>query len=142
MKTILILTSLFALNAQAKQFVVHVNHTANLQPEHGALNNLLQKDITIDTSAKTVKIRLSQECTLSNVCPEKLNFFTLQLKRMGTVIQAEGLLPLQTKPLQAPGKAVMTMEKNLDNATVITIRDQNGTSTLIASPIAESNLLF
>ena len=140
----LILTlSLICLNAQATQYVVHVNHTATIQPNHSILNSLLQKEITIDTTAKTVKVRLSQECTLSNICPEMLRVYTLKLKKMNSsIIQAEGMLPLPVGPLQTPGVTLITMEKNLDHATAITIHDQNGTSTLIASPLEVSNLLF
>ena len=147
MKATILLTSLLVLIttqtsiAEARQYVVHVNQALNIQPEHTTLNNLLQKDITIDTSAKTIKLRLSPECQ-SGVCPEMLRFYFLTISKMGEVIQAKGTLPLQSGPLSAPGQVILTIEKNADNATVVKIMDQSGTSTLIASPMEETTLLF
>jgi len=144
MKTLLILTALFvqlSSNAQAAQYVVHVNHLAAIQPTHQALSTLLQSDITIDTTTKTVKVKLAASCSLG-VCTDMLRIYPLQLTTMGNLIQAEGALPLMTKPLQNPGKAMISMSKNADNSTVITIRDQNGTSTFIGSPIQTSDFLF
>jgi len=149
MKATILLTSLlFFIStqasisiAQARQYVVHVNQVVNIQPEHATLNNLLQKDITIDTSSKTIKLRLSPEC-LSGVCPEMLKFYFLTIFKIGDVIQAKGTLPLQSGPLHAPGEVTLTIEKSPDNATIVKFMDQSGTSTLIASPMEETTLLF
>ena len=143
MKTLLIITGLLSQlsNAQATQYVVHVNHMAGIQPTHQALSSLLQSDITIDTSSNTVKVRLGQSCSLG-ICTEMLRIYPLQLTAMGNVIQAEGSLPLAIMALQNPGKVVLSMTKTADNSTIITIRDQNGTSTFVGSPIQEANTLF
>lgn len=141
MKTILILTGLLVqLSAEAKQYVVHVNHVASLQPEHTVLNTLLQKDITIDTDRKTLKVRMSPACTQSNLCPEMVKYYQLNIKKLGSVIQAEGSLPLQSSP--SLGKTMITMEKTADNSTLVKIHDASGTSTLVAGPMEETVILF
>ena len=72
-----------------------------------------------------------------------LKFYELGIDKMGvTTIEAKGTLPIKVGPLNAAGKVIMTMEGTADNATVVKITNQNGTSTLIASPLEETTLLF
>lgn len=139
LKCLLILITTQTSTAEARQYSVHVNHVVNIQPEHMILNNLLQKEITIDTSTKTIKFKLSPKCQ-SGVCPDMERFYLLTISKIGEFIQAKGTLPLQSGPLNASGKVTLTLEKNVNNATEVKIMDQSGTSTLIASPMEETTL--
>ena len=144
MKTILTLTILFGLNAispataLARLYVVHVNHVETIQPEHKSLLSLLQKDITIDTATKSLRISLSPTCSPTHFCAEMLKFYTLKIKKMGPTIIAEGLLPIGNDLSNSKEDVIITLEKNTNNATTISFHDNQGTSVLIASPLEAS----
>jgi hypothetical protein len=144
MKTILIIAAvLFQTTfAEAKQYMVRVNQAANLRQEHQVLQAMIQNKILINSSTRTLKITLNSDCSIALPCTEMLRQYTLTLKKMGSQIVAEGILPIQNENTLNPTKTVVTIDQTANNSTLVRIQDRNGYSVFVGSPIEETELSF
>lgn len=150
MKNILIATfTLIAstTSAQADQYTLYVTHAERVSPNQVQLTSMVQKNILIDTKAKTVRVSFSPICT-SGFCPEVLQ--TVSFKLTGIQKQGSRIVKLSADgAMVIQGKATATrliIAQNQNNATTIQFTSASAPSASISvfhgSPTEASNLLF
>jgi hypothetical protein len=145
----LMIAVLFSSQAMAAQYEVYVTGSSHVSPAQIELTSIIQKQILIDSSTKSVRIQLSPVCNTGSLCPEYIRSVTLKLTNLkvshGQVmsVRAEGNLDLNGKPTAA----ILQIDLNADNAMDIVITNSSECksthSNFIGSPAtATASVLF
>jgi hypothetical protein len=126
--TVMIAVLISSQAAMAAQYTIYVTGSTHVSQTQTELNSLVQKQILVDTSAKTVRLQLAPVCNSGERCPEYIRSVTLALTQFdishsGQVnsVRAEGNLDLNGKPTAA----IIQISLNADNAMDIAITNSS-----------------
>jgi hypothetical protein len=132
--------ALSTTNASATEYKVFVTQQTHISQGQSELGSLVQKDIIIDTDAKTVTLHLSPVCAAGSLCPEFIRIESLPLTKIesknGRVSSITARSTTRVNKVENTNSLKITLNPN--NATDIVITDTTGKvsaeSTFVGSP--------
>ena len=140
--SVAVLTALIGSQAMASNYSIYVTSSTHISPAQAELSTLVQKDIQIDTDAKTVSFSLATPCT-SDRCSQITRNITLALTQIQSEnaevssVRAEGTLYLNSKPTQAIVQITLNPDHSMD-ITITNSSDCKSThSSFVGSPASD-----
>jgi len=115
--------------AHAAQYEIYVTGATHISPSQNEFSTLVQKEILVDTTRKTVELQLAPVCPSGHLCSEMIRSLTLTLTQFELHHNEVTWVKAQASTM------TIEMKLNSDHAMDITIFDNSGCKSI------HSNLL-